>query len=203
MAFNFLHPKHRHNINKIILFGIVWLTFGILYSFLEKGILGELDHYPSTGNQYDFKTSFFFTGLSSFIMGLIMGTVEILFLSNMFGKKSFGQKIFYKTIFYLTSIGIFLLSIVVIMNSYRLNVPFFDTEVIQTVRSFFYSFAFWSVELYMAAIIGITLFISEISDNTGQGVLKNFGLNHCFGHFKFWMKCTVIFPDCVQEDVTA
>jgi hypothetical protein len=38
----------------------------------------------------------------------------------------------------------------------------------------FYNFAFWSIAIYMATIIGITLFISEISDNIGQGVLKNF-----------------------------
>ena len=174
MAFNFLHPKHRRNVNKIILFGIIWFVFGILYSLLEKGILGELNHYPSTGNRYDFNTSFLFIGLSSFITGLIMGIIEILFLSNMFGKKSFGQKIFYKTIIYLMSICFFLISISAIMNSYRLNVTFFDTEVIQTMLLFFYNFAFWSIAIYMATIIGITLFISEISDNIGQGVLKNF-----------------------------
>jgi adenylate cyclase len=60
------------------------------------------------------------------------------------------------------------------MNSYRLNASLFDTEVIQTMFLFFYNFAFWSVVLYIATIIGITLFISEISDNIGQGVLKNF-----------------------------
>jgi hypothetical protein len=41
MNFIFLHPKHRRNVNKIILFGVVWFAFGILYALLEKGILGE------------------------------------------------------------------------------------------------------------------------------------------------------------------
>jgi len=174
MTFIFLHPKHRRNVNKIILFGVVWFAFGILYALLEKGILGELNHYPSTGNRYDFNTAFFFTSLGSFIMGLILGTIEVLFLNNMFGKKSFGQKIFYKTIIYLISICFFLLSLVVITNSYRLNVPLFDYEVLKTVLLFFYNFAFWSIVLYIGTIIGITLFISEIGDNIGQEVLKNF-----------------------------
>jgi hypothetical protein len=41
MTFIFLHPKHRRNVNKIILFGVIWFAFGILYALLEKGILGE------------------------------------------------------------------------------------------------------------------------------------------------------------------
>ena len=174
MAYKFLHPKHRHNVNKILFFGIVWLIFGMLYSLLEKGILGEVTHYPSTGNYYDFSTSFFFTTLSSFIMGLVLGAIEVLFLNNMFGKRSFGQKILYKTIIYLISICLFLLSLVVITNSHRLNLPFFDAEVIKTVFLFINNFVFLSIVLYIAVIMGITLFISEISDNIGQGVLKNF-----------------------------
>jgi len=174
MAFNFLHPKHRRDVNKIILFGIIWLVFGILYSLIEKGILGELNHYPSTGNLYDFNTSFFVISLSAFIMGLTMGIFETLFISNMFGKRSFGQKIFYKTTIYLTSICIFLILISAIMNSYRLDASIFDTEVIQTMFLFFYNFVFLSIVLYIATVIGITLFVYEISENIGQGVLKNF-----------------------------
>lgn len=174
MAFNFSHPKHHRNFNKIFLFGIIWFVFGVLYSLLEKGILGELNHFPSTGNPYDFNTSLFFTSLSSFIMGLIMGIFEISYISKMFDKRPFGQKIFFKTIIYLTSICLFLILLTPIMNSYRLNVSLFDPEVIQSMLSFFYNFAFWSVVLYIATIIGIALFIFEISDNIGQGVLKNF-----------------------------
>jgi len=174
MSFNFLHPKHRRNVNKIILFGIVWFVFGMLYSLLEKGILGELNHYPSTGNHYDFNTSFFFTSIGSLIMGLIMGASEVLYLSSIFGKRSFGQKIVYKTIIYLAAICFFLILLTGIMNSYRLNASLFDTEVIQTGFLFFYNFVFLSIVLYIGTIIGVSLFISEISDNIGQGVLKNF-----------------------------
>ena len=174
MAYKYLHPKHRHNVNKILFFGIVWLIFGMLYSLLEKGILGEVTYYPSTGNYYDFSTSFFFTTLSSFIMGLVLGAIEVLFLNNMFSKKSFGQKILFKTFIYLISICLFLLSLVVVTNSHRLNLSFFDAEVIKTVFLFINNFVFLSIVLYIAVIIGITLFISEVSDNIGQGVLKNF-----------------------------
>src|SRR4030095_4669483 len=36
------------------------------------------------------------------------------------------------------------------------------------------NYAFWSVAVYAAAIIGISLFYTEVSENLGQGVLNNF-----------------------------
>lgn len=176
MGYRFLHPKHRHNITKIIFFAIIWLIFGMLYTLIEKGIMGEATYYPSTGNLYEFSTSFFFTAISSFIMGLVLGSMEVLFLSKMFSHRSFGKKIFYKTSIYLISICLFLLLSVTITNSLRLNLPFYNIEVIRTVFLFLNNFVFFSLLIYIAVIIGIALFISEIGDNIGQGVLKNFFL---------------------------
>ena len=174
MIENYLHPKYHRNVYKILMFGSMWCLFGIVYTVLEKGLLGDINYYPSTGNYYDFGSSIFLVPLGSFIMGCFMGSFEVFFLSKIFNKKSFGQKIFYKTVAYVGSIIFFLFSLTIITDSYRLNVSIFNNEVIQTALIFFFNFAFWSVILYMAVIIGLTLFISEISDNIGQGVLLNF-----------------------------
>jgi adenylate cyclase len=176
MGYRFLHPKHRHNITKIIFFGIIWLIFGVLYTLIEKGILGEATFYPSTGNSYEFSTSFFFTAISSSIMGLVLGAIEVLFLNKKFASISFGRKIFYKTSVYFISICLFLISLIFIVNSHRLNLSVFHVEVIRSVFLFIKDFVFISILLYIAVIIGIALFISEIGDNIGQGVLKNFFL---------------------------
>ncbi len=143
MKTNFLHPKYRRNIYKIIMFGTIWVIFGILYSLMEKGLLGDLNYYPSTGNYYDFGSSIFLITLSSFIVGCLLGAFEVFILSKMFDKKSFGIKIFYKTIIYLSSICFFLVSLAIITNSYRLNVSIFNEEVIQIMLLFFFNFAFW------------------------------------------------------------
>ena len=174
MIKNYIHPKYRRNVYKIIMFGSIWCLFGIVYALLEKGLLGDLDYYPSTGNYYEFGSSIFLTPLGSFIMGCLMGSIEVFILSKVFNKRTFGQKIFYKTLTYVGSIILFLFSLTVITNSYRLNFSIFNKEVIQTALLFFFNFAFWSVIIYMAVIIGLTLFISEIIDNIGQGVLLNF-----------------------------
>jgi len=169
-----ISAKHKRNIYRILPFGLLWAAFGIIYSLLEKGLLGNLDFYPATGNSYKFAGAIVITPIGSAIMGWILGAAEILFLSRYFSQKSFGAKIAIKTFLYLVSICIFLISLTFISNSSRLGLSIYDPLVIKSVFTFFYNFAFWSVVIYMGAIINITLFISEVSDNLGQGVLINF-----------------------------
>jgi len=37
-------PKHKRNIFRILPFGLFWTAFGLIYSLMEKGLLGNLDH---------------------------------------------------------------------------------------------------------------------------------------------------------------
>jgi adenylate cyclase len=169
-----ISPKYKRNILRILPFGLFWGAFGTIYTLLEKGLLGTLGHYPSTGNSYDFSTAIITNPIGSTIMGLVIGSVEILLLANLFKKKSFGSKIILKTFIYLFSILVFLFSLTFITNSVRMNLSIIDPQVAESVIVFFTNFAFWSVVIYMGAIINVTLFVSEVSDNLGQGILMNF-----------------------------
>ena len=141
---------------------------------MEKGLLGDLDTYPSTGNPYDFVANIFITAVTALVSGLLIGTIEILYLSKLFTGSGFLRKVVYKTLIYIGIMITFLLLTTLISNSFRLDSNVFDPKVWNTVWIFFDNFAFWSVEVYIAAIIGVSLFYSEVSDNLGQGVLQNF-----------------------------
>lgn len=54
-----LSPKTRRNVARLIPFIVLWFIFTLIYCLLEKGILGNLDYYPSTGNQYKFCSKYF------------------------------------------------------------------------------------------------------------------------------------------------
>ncbi|TDE08306.1 hypothetical protein [Dyadobacter psychrotolerans] len=54
-----LSPKTKRKVALIVAFGILWFIFSMIYCMLEKGILGDMDHYPSTGNQYKFAANIF------------------------------------------------------------------------------------------------------------------------------------------------
>jgi adenylate cyclase len=169
-----ISPIAKMNISRIIPFGLIWLIFSIVYALLERGILGHLNYYPATGNPYSFSTTIIATPLTAFILGLLIGTIEIFFLSRLFPEINLISKIIIKTFFYLASIILFLLVLTLISNALALKTSMFDNTVWHNTWLFLSNFAFWGVEIYIAAIIGITLFYTEVSENLGQGVLNNF-----------------------------
>jgi adenylate cyclase len=169
-----LSPKTKRNIYRIVPFGIICVTFSIIYTLLEKGILGNLDYYPSTGNPYIFHRNIFITPISALITGLLIGIIEILYFNKLFIQKSFTKKIVYKSISYLAIIISFLLVVTVIANAIELGASVFNKQVWEYAWAFFLDYAFLSVGLYMAAVIVISQFYSEVSENIGLGVLNNF-----------------------------
>ncbi|NAS30825.1 adenylate/guanylate cyclase domain-containing protein [Flavobacteriaceae bacterium R38] len=169
-----LSPKYKRNINRIIPIAIIWLFFGIIYSLLEKGILADLDAFPATNTPYNFKNSLLVTSLSSFITGILIGTLEVLYLNRFFNKQNFLIKIFIKTFTYLVLICLFLFAVSAISNSFLQDLPVYDPLVLKSVEYFLIDFAFWSVVLYIGAIVIISLFVLEVSDSLGSGVLTNF-----------------------------
>ena len=77
-----LSPKTRRKVALIVPFGVLWFIFSLIYCMLEKGILGDLDHYPSTGNQYRFGANIFAIPAMGLMMGLITGILEIGYFSK-------------------------------------------------------------------------------------------------------------------------
>lgn len=169
-----MNPSLKRNLKKILPFGLIWAFYGFIYSLLEKGLLGDLNIYPSTGNPYNFTESLTITPLMSLAIGWLFGAAEVLLLNQLFNKRTFIQKIVLKTIIYTFAICAFLVALTLVTNATRLRLPPIDPEVIRTVVVFIDNFAFWSVILYSGSIMGITLFIHEVSDNLGLQVVKNF-----------------------------
>jgi class 3 adenylate cyclase len=171
-----LSPKAKADIYRILPFGLIWFLFSLVYTLLEKGFIGDLSYYPSTGNPYNFGRNVFITPLSAFITGLLIGTIEILYLSKLFIRKSFSKKIFYKSIIYITVILFFLVVTTAIVNAIELRVSAFNVQVVANVRAFLSHYSFISVGVYMAAIIFVSQFYTEVSESLGLGVLSKFFL---------------------------
>jgi adenylate cyclase len=174
LAVLMLSYRFRRNVFQIISFGVIWGIAGVVYSVLEKGLLGNLTYYPSTGNPYQFETTIFATLLSAILLGLAFGTIEAMYLHGLFSSMSLARKIAFKTLLYLAIIVVILLIITTIYNATVLKASIFDERVLHHVWLFVSHYAFWSVEAYIAAIIVISLFYLEVSENLGQAVLLNF-----------------------------
>lgn len=152
----------------------MWLIFSVVYTLVEKGLLADLNHYPSTGNPYNFQFNLFITPVAALVCGLLIGAVEIVYLNKFFAQSSLARKIIYKTLIYLTTIILFLVLLSTIANSLEPGASFFDRGVWDKTLAFVFNYAFFSVAIYIAAIIVVTQFYSEVSDNIGQVVLTNF-----------------------------
>ena len=167
-------PETKRNFSRVVPVALIWLLFSIVYTLLEKGLLGRLTGYPSTGNPYNFSRNIFVTPVSALLTGIIIGTMEIKYFYGLFIRMSFTKKIVLKSITYLAIIIAFLLMVTAVSNSLELHRNIFDSSVWANVRIFLSTYAFWSVVVYIAAIIVVSQFYTEVSENLGQGVLANF-----------------------------
>ena len=167
-----LSPKNKRRVLQIIPFGIVSALLSFIYVLIEKGILGNVATYPSTGNPYHF--NLILSATVSFILGLVIGCIEIFYLNKWFQKSSFLKKIAYKTVTYMILLSIFTLLSSSIGHAFELGVSPLNEKVLSYLWRFMSDLAFWSIVLYVALGIGFCLFYIEVSDNIGQSVLLNF-----------------------------
>ncbi len=167
-----ISAKSKRQLVQVIPFGLITMLFGIVYSLIEQGILGEHATYPSTGNMYFFNP--ISSALLSLISGLIIGSIEVVFLNKRFQKNSFLEKIVYKTVIYMFLITACTLIISMFSIAIELGSTPFDKRVLINTTKFISNFAFLTIELYIALAISFSLFYTEVSDNIGQGVLINF-----------------------------
>ena len=171
-----VHPKYRRYLKQAFLFACIWLLFGLVYGLVEQGLLGRIDLYPTTHNQYDFETSLTYACIGGFLMGFLHGWVEVTWLGKKFTKSPLWIKVVLKTLFYLVFIIIFLTMLTLSVNSNRFDLSPFHPTVIQSVKKFMNSFAFWSVVIYIGFGITMAMLFVEISSYLGSGVFLNFVL---------------------------
>lgn len=169
-----LLQKTKRNIYRIMPFGLIWLVFSIVYTLLERGLLGNNKYYPSTGNPYNFSHNILVTPAFALIIGLLVGACEVLYLNRLFRQKSLGKKIVYKSIIYLATIVLFLIILTALVNSIELQVTVFNKRVWDNAWAFLFNYSFVSVGVYMTAIILVSQFYTEVSENIGLTVLANF-----------------------------
>ncbi|MEJ7559807.1 MAG: adenylate/guanylate cyclase domain-containing protein [Pedobacter sp.] len=170
-----LSPKTKRNISRVIPFGVLWLIFSLIYCILERGILGPVDFYPSTGNTYSFSRNILTIPISGLFMGFLTGILEIGYFNKWFIKKSFTKKIILKSLIYILIVLVFLSGTVFINALYTQETRSFGSFS-SLLWAFFSDYALVGIMLYIASIIVLTQFYAEFSDSIGPGTLRNFFL---------------------------
>ncbi|WP_218648154.1 adenylate/guanylate cyclase domain-containing protein [Winogradskyella forsetii] len=155
---------------------MIWLILGWVSLFSQEAVLAVALEGNSNQSAVIRMTPevLLFASIAIIVVGLLVGTIEVLWLSNLFSKKSLSLKIAYKFGFY----TIFLL--LVIFISYPIaaaiesQISIFDPIIFNKLSDFVTSLEFASTLVSISFSLFVSLFYSEISENIGHGVLTNF-----------------------------
>ena len=166
-------PKIRHYIKRILPFGCIWLVLSWFILLIESMATGYQNNRPDTDITVDWIV-FLFASFAVFVVGLAMGTVEVLWLGKLFKSKGFGQKILYKMGFYLLFMLVINMITFPLAASIELGKSIFDPEVMGKFSNYLTSITFLSTMVSLTFSIFVSLLYSGISEHLGHDVLLNF-----------------------------
>ena len=169
-----LSLKNKRILIRIISFGLFCAFFALVYALIERGIMGDLKEYPSTGNPYDSKNGVLVMTLSSLILGFFFGIIEIYILEKLFLKVSFLIKLIAKSSFYVFLLSLLFYVVTILMSSLTYDLPIWNEKVLKTGTLHFGNSLYMAEMLYATSIIILLLFIFEINDYLGQEITLNY-----------------------------
>lgn len=168
-----LSPRTRRNVFRIIPFGIIWLLTGWIFILVETAAMGTID--PDSPTIISLNVEIvIFSSIAITIVGLLVGAIEMIFLENLFRKRSFLRKIIYK-------LGIYTLLMLIIISitypiaaSFESETSIMDARVWDKFFRYLLSVTFLSTLLQMACSLVLSVLYAGISENLGHAVLTNF-----------------------------
>ena len=167
----------RNQFYKILFLLTYWLAAVVFYVFLEMAIE---DYTASVYGNYKVNYNYnlariLIIAISAVVMGgSFLASFEVLFLNKLFRKKPLGMVLISKALFY--SLSIFILTSIAtyISLSFILDKTIFHIVVLDRFLDYLRSPKLWVVMLYWSFAVMSGLFVINISEKLGQGVLVNY-----------------------------
>ena len=167
---------NRENLNKITFLVSFWLIVSILFIFYDWAIIFH-DPVILRFNQipdYDLPSILISTVFATVVGGIFIASVEVFYFSKLLRKKPFGFSLLVKTAFYMTNIIFFTSMAAILGNALKYEKSVFHQDIIQMYLGFLSSPRLWSLWIFWGLTVILALFILQISEKLGQGVLVNY-----------------------------
>jgi adenylate cyclase len=162
----------KRNLYKIIFLICFWEFCAIFITYYDASILGFKSEVE--GGEYDFMATLIAVIITTLIGSTILGSLEVLVLGKLLRKKPLGISLFIKTTIYLISIFFFSSLAILYIYSSEIGQPMFSDRAINQFVTAFLSVRVFSTMLYWGFACILALFILQINEKFGQGVLLNF-----------------------------
>jgi adenylate cyclase len=173
MILSKLSPKTRRNISRIIPFGLIWLFLGWIFLINDLSLIGNQDVNSDSAITISVPI-FIFASLAVFLVGLIIGTMEMIVFEKRFTNYSLPSKIAAKFLIYSTILLMIILITFPIAGSIEQGVSPFHPTVLSKMGRFLSSLVFLNTALQLSFELFLSLIYAAISENLGHNILKNF-----------------------------
>lgn len=160
-----------------IMFLVLFWTLAVAYNSLHDGIvLGfrQAADLAEEGLPYSFIVNLITSVLFTVVIGTIMASFEVLFLNKYLRKLALGKTIIIKSIYYLSNIFFWSTLAGAVIFSSSMKLPLFHSKIAELIFEYISSLRFFNIMSFWGIIIPFSLFLLEVSDKFGQGVLLNF-----------------------------
>jgi adenylate cyclase len=162
----------KRDIKKILFLICFWVACSIFIVFYDAAILGFKSEVE--GEHYSFLRVLVSAVLVTIVGATLLGTLEVFLLNKMLRRKPFGMTLILKTIVYLMFILIFLTTAILYNYSSEIGKPIFSIDVFDLYLEVFLSARVVMQIVYWGIACMLALFILQVSEKFGQGVLINF-----------------------------
>ena len=157
---------------KILFLVFFWVCCSIFIVIYDASILdfkSEID-----GTHYSFIRILIGSVVVTILGASLLGTLEVLYLSKALRKIPFGATLIIKTLVYLVFIMFFVSVVVIYLYASEINEPIFSRDVLKHFLNFITSARVVMIIVYWAIACILALFILQINEKFGTGVLINF-----------------------------
>ncbi len=169
-----LSPNTKRNISRILPFGFIWLILDGFFLVNNLTLIGGSENLAQEAAISYTAPVLIFASFAVFLVGILVGTIEIVLLEKRFSNYSFLGKIFTKFLIYSSVLFGIILITYPIAAGIELNHSPFHTDVLNKLGQFLGSLVFLNTALQLSFELVVSLIYAAISENLGHNVIKNF-----------------------------
>jgi len=168
-----ISPKAKRNISRIIPFAIIWVLSGWIVDVTEFGVTRNQNLNTDTGIALTVPV-FIFASIANAVVGLMLGTLEVVYLEKRFSNQSLWVKLFYKFFTYLTLFIIIIVILYPLALALESGVSLLAVDAWQQLGRFLVSITFFVTLFHLSVRVIVSLIYSTISENIGHHLFLNF-----------------------------
>jgi len=162
----------KSQLYRIIFLICFWISCSIFIVFYDASVLGFKSEIE--GQYYSFVRVILVSVLVTLFGSSILGSLEVLYLNRVLRKMPLGISLLIKTLVYLVFIIVFVSFATIYTYSSEINKQLFSSDVIKYYFEFLTSIRVVMAIVFWGIACMLALFILQVSDKFGQGVLLNF-----------------------------